>query len=181
MVIGGGGLTAGLPPPAFTFCFYFLIGSPCYLLSLLFLGSSYLFFLIHRGLVPVCFFLYAWLCCAVLLATYSCLFFHMHRFFGFICFIDIFGFGFALLVVIEYSMWLVEVNVNVVRIAGWRRCAVRVLPPAPPTRFLFFNSTAPGRSCYLNIAKALGLIHEDKLKVKSQPTLFIGFDPAFWK
>ena len=25
------------PPPAFTFCFYFLIGSPCYLLSLLFL------------------------------------------------------------------------------------------------------------------------------------------------
>ena len=44
------------PPTSFTFGFYFLIGSPCYLLSLLLLGSSYFYWYLSR-LVPVCFFL----------------------------------------------------------------------------------------------------------------------------
>ena len=163
------------PPPAFTFCFYFFIGSPCYLLSLLFLIHLTIFLLISiescacvllscyalRGEAlrpPPChpppLLHFAFIFWSAPLATYSHSFCWVHLIFigiypdlclcasfsvrmavlAFVfnrfyllptpffshasflwvhlIFIDIFGFGFALLVVIEYSMWLVEVNVN---------------------------------------------------------------------
>jgi len=93
------GRRCALPPAPLT-RFYFLTGFSCYLLSLFFSGSFYLYWYLSR-LVPMCFFLgthcgerrcafspapsHPLLCCnrGLLLPTLT-FFLHMHRLFGFI-------------------------------------------------------------------------------------------------
>ena len=143
-----GGRRCALPPAPPHPPFYFLIGSPCYLLFFLFfisiigyLGSFYLYWYPSR-FVPMYFFLGTH-CggrrCALppapphpllflnwlpLLPTLFH-FFHRYRFFGFI-------FSFLIFIYIHRDLSLCASFL--VRIAGGRRCA---LPPAPPTRFYF--------------------------------------------